>query len=222
MPFLPDRIQLKVCGLAHMANAQAVLQLNPDYLGFIFYPGSRRRVAPELVQKVSGTQSRSGRKVGVFVNEDKEKVKEIGRLAQVHVIQLHGHESVEDVSFLKEAGFEVWKAFGISPGFDMKELEPYANRVDAFLFDTAGDGYGGSGKLFNHWQLQDYHLDTPFWLSGGIGPDFLSLPQFFSKLPLLGLDLNSKFETEPGLKNTELLTTFFTHWQQRSYDNFFR
>lgn len=216
-------LKIKICGLAQSVNANSVCALGPDYVGLIFYPKSKRFVNPQINRDFfSLLEGNPVSKVGVFVNEPKEQVLNLARVAQLDVIQLHGEETIEEVDFLKEAGFQVWKAVGVNASISWSELKSMSELVDAFLFDTATDGFGGSGKLFDHNRLQSYPFQTPFWLSGGIGPGFLTLPKFFKQLPLIGLDVNSKFESAPGVKDIRLLQPFLQHWQNTHYDNIYR
>ncbi|MCB9339404.1 MAG: phosphoribosylanthranilate isomerase [Lewinellaceae bacterium] len=225
-------MKLKICGLKHPDNARQLLTLAPDYLGFIFYKKSPRYVGEpadlDWVKNLPGPTQ----KVGVFVNEDVEIMKKTAELLDLQVIQLHGEESPEVCSFLKEEGLEVWKAFGVDEDFDFGKTKPYAGVADKFLFDTKGKNRGGNGVAFDWSLLGKYEGETPFVLSGGIGPLPLTPkgePTDFqvSELRKLWrsdnrasegspsgvrgltvLDINSRFETEPGLKDFNLVKKF--------------
>ncbi|MCJ8211099.1 phosphoribosylanthranilate isomerase [Mucilaginibacter sp. RS28] len=205
-------MKIKVCGLKETENIKAVAALQPDYIGFIFYPRSPR-YNPELSAEALKSLPLNIKKVGVFVNAGTEDVKE--KIAQygLDVVQLHGSESPEECAVLKSEA-EVWKAFGVDENFDFANLEAYKGAVDYFLFDTKTKEHGGSGRIFDWNILENYRLDVPFFLSGGLSPENiknvkeLKHPQFF------GVDLNSRFETEPGIKNTEQLKQAFAILKQ--------
>jgi phosphoribosylanthranilate isomerase len=123
-------------------------------------------------------------------------------------VQLHGEESVEYCKECKKEGFGVIKAFGIGEGFDFKQLTPFNSVVDFFLFDTKTASYGGSGKTFNWKLLQNYHLEKEYFLSGGISLSNLSELEKIDLEKVHALDVNSRFETEPGLKDPEMIAQF--------------
>lgn len=185
--------------------AEAVL-LQPDYLGFIFYPGSKRFIAdlnPELIRNIPSTIKTTG----VFVNEELEIVKKAIVTYQLKAVQLHGEESAAYCGELKGLA-EVIKAFGIHETFDFNQLDGYINQVDYFLFDTKTPEHGGSGKTFSWQLLGNYHLEKPYFLSGGIGMAHLADLQQFKDERLYAVDVNSRFEIAPGLKDIALLTEF--------------
>ena len=202
------KMKIKVCGMKHAANIAEVANLRPDYLGFIFYPKSPRfisEVAAELIKYVPAEI----KTVGVFVNEEIDEVKTKIAKHQLKAVQLHGAESAAYCVELKSTGIEVIKAFGIHPEFDFKQLEPYAAVVDYFLFDTQTPAHGGSGKVFDWKLLDDYQLDQPYFLSGGIGSEHAQQIKTIQDPRLYAIDVNSKFELEPGLKDVEQLKAFF-------------
>ncbi|WP_408046316.1 phosphoribosylanthranilate isomerase [Tenacibaculum crassostreae] len=210
--------------MKHIENIQQVAELQPDYLGFIFYEKSPRNfegIIPELPQGV--------KKVGVFVNEYVEIVVSLIQEYQLDVVQLHGEESVEYIKKLKEVfqtaeeeqisqlkkkrnpkTIEVIKVFGIKEEFDFSVLKPFEEVVDYFLFDTKGKERGGNGVTFNWKVLENYDSKTPFFLSGGIGLEEVSEVQKLMKLslPIHALDVNSKFETQPGVKSIKDIKKF--------------
>ncbi|MCG2431488.1 phosphoribosylanthranilate isomerase [Aequorivita xiaoshiensis] len=201
-------IKLKICGIKQ--NIAEVAKLQPDYMGFIFYDESPRYFnAEEIPQLPAGVK-----KVGVFVDEKISKVIELTSKYALDIIQLHGNESNEYIrdlqSNLEFSGTLVWKAFSLHDKFDFSELSPYENTVDKFLFDTKGKEKGGNGYTFNWEILKDYTLNKPFILSGGIGLEEMeSLKELLqTDLPIYAIDVNSRFETKPGLKNTEDLKRF--------------
>ena len=186
-------------------NIRAVEQLGVDWMGFIFYPGSSRYVG----EKLSYTPDKVKR-VGVFVNELPERVLEIASKNRLQIIQLHGSESPETCRFMQDAGFTVVKAFGMESDkpFPTKLVGQYSGSCDYFIFDTRTSHHGGSGKKF-HWELlSSYRGETPFLLSGGIGPDDAAAIREFSHPQFIGIDLNSGFETAPGIKEQTRLQNF--------------
>ena len=197
-----NRLSLKVCGMKH--NTLEVAQLQPDYLGFIFFEKSKRNydkahieILPEGIQKV-----------GVFVDASIEFVIDKIKQFQFDVIQLHGSETPEYCKRLQtDSKVELWKVFSIKDHFDFSVLEAYEAVVDKFLFDTKGKEKGGNGYTFDWSVLQDYPSQKPFILSGGIGLEEIPAVNELKKtaLPLAGIDVNSKFEDKPGLKNIDLL-----------------
>ncbi|MBK8564172.1 MAG: phosphoribosylanthranilate isomerase [Saprospiraceae bacterium] len=206
-------MKLKICGLKHPANVHQLLTLKPDYIGFIFYKKSPRYVGEvadlDWVKNLPG----SSRKVGVFVNEAVEAVENIAAALGLQVVQLHGEETPEICNALKMSGLKVWKAFGVDEDFDFGKTAAYADVCDKFLFDTKGKNRGGNGVTFDWGLLEKYQGETPFVLSGGICIEDAGAVLKLSKSLRLGkflsvLDINSRFETEPGLKDFELIKTF--------------
>src|SRR5690606_9659775 len=195
---------IKICGLMKPANIDEVLSLNPQYIGFIFYPSSSRFVG-ELDQEYIKSL-KNVKKTAVFVNATVDAIVEIVKKYQFDAIQLHGNESAAFCQDLKErTGLEIIKAFGIDSEFDFNQLEAYLLNVDYFLFDTKTSRYGGSGNVFNWDVLKKYSYDKPYFLSGGIGPDNFSDAYTFKDERLYAVDLNSRFESAPGIKNLLLL-----------------
>ena len=198
-------MKLKVCGMKYLNNMEAVAKLRPDFLGFIFYDKSSRQFngnLPYLPQAI--------KKVGVFVNEDLETLQSIIKEQKLDVVQLHGQESPEYCSQLENA--EIIKVFSIKDTFNFSVLLPYEEVCDYYLFDTKGKLPGGNGYTFNWNVLKDYPSTKPFFLSGGIGlkeveklKDFIDSPA--SKY-CYSLDVNSKFEINPGVKNINDLEKF--------------
>lgn len=199
-------MKLKICGMKY--NTQEVAALLPDYLGFIFYEKSPRNFDGDIP-----TLPEDVKKVGVFVDADIAFAKANIEKYNLDVIQLHGSESPEYIKDIKEvisSAVEIWKVFGIKDSFDFDRLTPYEGLVDAFLFDTKGKAKGGNGYTFDWSALKEYPSKTPFILSGGIGlEETENIKEILgTHLPILALDVNSKFEDEPGKKNVELLQTF--------------
>jgi len=204
----------KVCGLKNNENIEEIAALHPDYMGFIFYEGSKRKADVDVLKHTLSQIPKNIKKVGVFVDESEKKILKIASDLLLDCIQLHGNEVPELGKILKSNNLEVWKVFGLqseTPNWDL--LKDWLSVCDAFLFDTASAQHGGTGQKFEHEILKTYPFEKPFWLSGGIGPDFLSLPESLNGLPFLGLDINSRFEQVPGIKNIEQVKTFISHWK---------
>ena len=169
--------------------------IHPDLMGFIFYNKSPR-YTPQAPQTGDGIS-----RVGVFVNADKDSVIAISNSNNLDIVQLHGDESPEYAEDLNARGLRVMKAIRVGNDLDFSSLEPYIGVVDMFLFDAAGSKYGGNGVPFDWKILNRYPFRVPYLVGGGLDPgnigDLLALG-----LPgMAGVDLNSGFETSPGLKD---------------------
>ncbi|WP_345374746.1 phosphoribosylanthranilate isomerase [Algivirga pacifica] len=198
-------MKLKVCGMRAPQNIEEVLTLSPDYLGFIFYEKSPRFVAniPETIDFIKSLGQ--VKKVGVFVNAPVEELLQIAQRYDLQVIQLHGKESVETCRQVREQGYEVFKVFGVGEDFDFSVLKPYEEVVDYFLFDTKSKQHGGTGKTFDWSVLQGYDSKVPFFLSGGVSLENLEEVKQLNLSTLYGIDVNSRFENAPALKDVTLL-----------------
>lgn len=202
-------VKIKVCGMKYASNINAVAALKPDFLGLIFYPKSKRFVGLDFDKSDLSSLNPSISKVAVFVNAYLNEVREFSNIYGIKIVQLHGNETPEFCSSLKGSNFKVIKAFGVNEEFDFSELEAYQDSVDYFLFDTKTPEHGGSGKTFNWQVLENYKLAIPFFLSGGLSLANISEVKSIRHPQLFGVDLNSKFEEEPGVKSTELLAEAF-------------
>lgn len=191
-------MKIKICGMKFANNILEVSTLLPDYLGFIFYEKSSRYFEGEIPEIPS-----SIKKVGVFVNEQYEEIKRKFKSYKLDLIQLHGDESPEFCKKLSDEKIKIIKAFSVDDHFDFQILERYEDVCDYFLFDTKGKLYGGNGTTFNWTILERYKSNRPLFLSGGIGIDELHKTKTLN-LPIHAIDVNSKFEIAPGLKNTQL------------------
>jgi phosphoribosylanthranilate isomerase len=198
-------MKIKICGLRDPENIAAVAALNPDYMGFICYEKSPRFIGDALI---SQDVPESILKAGVFVDENKERIEQLINDHGFNVIQLHGNESPEFADSFRDK-VTVLKAFGLNNDFDFSRLNAYANKVDYFLFDTKTDIHGGSGKTFNWGILNKYTLNVPFFLSGGLSLDNLEQVAKITHPQFYGVDLNSRFETAPGIKDIEKLKKAF-------------
>ena len=206
-------MKLKICGMKYNTAEVAILQ--PEYLGFIFYENSQRHfedTIPELPKSI--------KKVGVFVDENIEVI--VGKIEKhnLDAIQLHGHETPETCRLLKTTKKEIIKVFSIKDEFDFSVLNDYEDVCDYFLFDTKGKLPGGNGYTFNWDVLKHYPSTKPYFLSGGIGLNEIdSVLSFLRKQEskyCYAIDINSKFEIEPGLKNIEELKKFKQHLSFRT------
>lgn len=196
--------KLKICGMKYSENILQASELLPDFMGFIFWKKSPRYFdgdIPELPESIQ--------KVGVFVNESLKNVLAAVQKHGLDIVQLHGNESVVYCFELKKQNIKIIKVFSVENDFDFDHLKPFESFVDYFLFDTKGELPGGNGITFNWEILKNYNSDKPFFLSGGIGIDQIENIKKLN-LPIFAIDINSKFETAPGLKNTELIKQFTT------------
>ena len=207
-------LKLKICGMREPENMSRIGALQPDYLGLIFFEGSPRNVSGEIFQV-----DQKVKRTGVFVNASEEEILKKVQKYKLGAIQLHGEESPEFCKDLKKKlseETELIKVFSIKEEFDFSKLKPYEGVVDYFLFDTKGKNKGGNGIMFNWTVLENYPSTTPFFLSGGIGPDdaeaIKELYHTFQKRQkeqlFYGIDVNSKFETAPAVKDAESLKIF--------------
>ncbi|GAB3739941.1 phosphoribosylanthranilate isomerase [Hymenobacter agri] len=209
-PAQPARLLVKVCGMRDAEVLPHIAALGPDFLGFIFAPKSPRFVgealAPELVQTLPPTIW----KTGVFVNETTENILATAQRFGLAAVQLHGQETPAQCEELNEAGLLVLKAFSVGEKVDFDALLPYVPHCDYFLFDTKGAAPGGNGATFNWKLLQAYNLPVPYFLAGGLGLEHAAELAALRLPGLAGVDLNSGFETAPGVKDAGRLAQMFT------------
>lgn len=199
-------MKIKVCGMREPENLAAVGALRPDYIGLIFYSRSLRYAGGAEPTALS-TLPEEIRKVGVFVNETPETIRRTIERYGLDAVQLHGGESPEFCRELKEY-VEVIKTFPVRSAADFAVCGAYERCCDLFLFDTKTEGYGGSGVAFDWNLLGAYRGGTAFLLSGGIGAEDVAKIRAIGHPRLAGVDLNSRFETEPGVKDVFLLEKF--------------
>ncbi|MBN2519205.1 MAG: phosphoribosylanthranilate isomerase [Bacteroidales bacterium] len=205
---MANRIKIKVCGMREFQNINQLVELNPDYIGFIFYPNSKRFAGKKISSKILKIIPKEIKKVGVFVNEELEKLKKIVKKNQIDFVQLHGNETPDFCKNVKESNISIIKSFSINERFNFKIMENYKEYCDFFLFDTFTIYFGGSGEKFNWEILKNYDNEIPVFLSGGISPDDIDAIDKLTWLNIHAVDINSKFETEPGLKNIEKVQQF--------------
>ncbi len=189
------------------ANIREVAALHPDLLGFIFYSRSPRYVGEDIQEALNAVPEPIA-KTGVFVNEDIDTINQLIDAHGLDAVQLHGNESPEICAALR-GRVKVIKAFGVNEHFDMKVLEPYASVVNHFLFDTKTEAHGGSGVTFDWRVLDGYQLEVPFFLSGGLSLENLESVKNLQHPAFYGVDLNSRFETGPGIKDIDRLRKAF-------------
>jgi phosphoribosylanthranilate isomerase len=200
-------MKIKVCGLKDPDNIKAISALTPDYMGFICYALSPRFITDMPANAIEFLPA-SINKTAVFVNENESNINLLIDKFKFDTIQLHGNESPEFSNSFR-GRVKVIKAFGLNSDFDFNRLNDYADKVDFFLFDTKTELHGGSGKSFDWSILDNYKLEVPFFLSGGLSPENLEEVQQINHPQFYGVDLNSRFEIAPGLKDIKKLKQAF-------------
>ena len=201
-------LKIKVCGMTNAENVQAVCKYRPDYIGFIFYHRSVRYVGSEPDPELFSDVPEGIRKTAVFVNEHYGKMIDITDKYGIEVLQLHGMESPETCKALRIHGKTVIK---VVPGNQLENerlLSDYTGAADYFLFDTPVISHGGSGRKFDWSILNRLSSDVSFFLSGGISETDAKQILSIDLPSLYAVDINSRFETEPGIKDPELVGKF--------------
>ena len=221
---------IKVCGMRDAQNIREVSQLGVDMIGMIFYPKSPRYVEmqsshagiiPDYAREdINIKSSKTPARVGVFVDDMVQNI--VTRVVNYHLdyVQLHGNEPREMCENLRltldpdiRPGIKIIKAISVSDASDIQKYKEYVGAVDLFLFDTKCKTVGGSGRQFDWQVLEQYDGEIPFLLSGGIGPEDASRLHAFHHPKCIGIDLNSRFEIEPGVKDVEKLKEFLNEIQ---------
>lgn len=212
-------------------NIREVSQLGVDMIGMIFYPKSPRYVEmqsshagiiPDYAKEDIGVSvsSKTPARVGVFVDDMVQNI--VTRVVNYHLdyVQLHGNEPREMCENLRltldpdiRPGIKIIKAISVSDASDIQKYKEYVGAVDLFLFDTKCKTVGGSGRQFDWQVLEQYDGEVPFLLSGGIGPEDASRLHAFHHPKCIGIDLNSRFEIKPGVKDVEKLKGFLNEIQ---------
>ncbi len=195
-------LKIKICGLRDKENILKIDALSPDYLGFIFHPSSPRYIGRVSLPDVNA------RKTGVFVNEPLKSMLQKAARYDLDVIQLHVEESPETCRILRDFNYKVWKVFEINGEINPEKIIPYQGLCDYFLYDTKTLGHGGSGKKFDWSVLDELSSLGPFILSGGIGPEDAERIKNLNIENLVGVDINSRFETAPAMKDIDMLDVF--------------
>ncbi|MBL30474.1 MAG: N-(5'-phosphoribosyl)anthranilate isomerase [Flavobacteriaceae bacterium] len=199
-------MKLKICGMKESNNIKSIENIEPDYMGFIFWEDSPRYIKDKIP-----LLKNTIKKTGVFVDSNIEYITKAVENHNLQAIQLHGNESPEFCAkLMNKQNIELIKAFKVDDSFNFDELKIFENQCDFFLFDTKGKLPGGNGSVFEWSILKDYKYEKPFFLSGGIGienvDELINLKK--TRLPIYAVDVNSKFESQPGLKKLNLLEEF--------------
>jgi len=204
-------MRIKVCGMTQPEQVEKLSDLGVSFAGFIFYPKSPRYVFKNMtisqVKKLNNIN-----KVGVFVNASIEEVLHLVDECRLQMVQLHGDESAKYCEKIADY-VSVVKAFRLSDHDSVEwMIKPYMDVCDMFMFDTMGAGYGGTGKKFDWSVLKGSDIGKPFFLSGGIEPDDAEKLKDFRHDPvaraLFAVDINSKFEQTPGVKDMDKVKSF--------------
>ncbi len=203
---MKEHVKLKICGITDRANMLALAAMEPDYLGFIFYRPSPRDVSEKIVTLPLKDLPSSIKKVAVMVNQPLEEALSILNRYPFDLVQLHGSETAEYCKQIQKI-VPVIKAFSVKDALPAN-LDDYKSCCDYYLFDTKADKPGGSGLRFNHAILNEYKGEKPFFLSGGIDPDYFLQENVFSHARLHALDINSRFESTPGVKDIKKVYAF--------------
>jgi phosphoribosylanthranilate isomerase len=201
-------IKVKVCGMYDPFNVKELAEAKPDFIGFIFYPGSPRFIGEEPGMALFSNVPQGIKRVGVFFNEGNSKILDLSVINGLDIVQLHGNESPVSCSRLKSSGLTLIKTFNIDNDFSFELLKEYIPACDFFLFDTKSKIPGGSGRKFNWRKLDEYSLEKPFFLSGGIGPEDTHVIKTIRNRGFFAVDINSCFEISPGIKDVGLVKTF--------------
>ena len=202
-------LKIKVCGMRDETNLSKLVEMKPDFVGFIFYDKSPRFMGDTLSETLLKSFPKSIKKVGVFVNANPEFILRTVKKYDLQLVQLHGNEMPDVCRNLKIRGINIIKAFAIDENFNFTSLNNYKPHCDYFLFDTKGANPGGNGTTFDWSLLNRYDNDKPFFLSGGISLENIEQVVELSGLKLYGVDVNSQFEIEPGLKDLSKLQQLF-------------
>jgi phosphoribosylanthranilate isomerase len=211
---MSKKLKIKVCGMKNPANISSISLLGIDYMGFIFVKDSPRYISK--IPEINLPDFISIKKVAVVKDLKLDEIKNILEGNSINVIQLHGNESPEFCNDLKKCFHgEIFKAFGVNDDTDFTEMEVYMESCTYFLFDTkVGKNSGGTGKKFNWEVLDNYKLNLPFFLAGGISAgDAIDIRKIKHE-KFCGLDLNSGFEIKPGLKDSDKLKEFLQDLKQ--------
>lgn len=195
---------LKVCGMRDPNNIAELIELQPDFMGFIFHEKSSRNVDEQVDVKIPSSIIATG----IFVEESEKFILQKVKEYQLTAIQLHGNESPQFCKKLKTSGLIIIKAFNIHEGFDFEMLKDYESFCDYFLFDAFGKNSGGNGITFNWELLKKYKGKTSFLLSGGIDETMANTINNINHPQFVGVDVNSGFEIEPALKDIKKIKTF--------------
>jgi phosphoribosylanthranilate isomerase len=206
-------MKIKVCGMRDSANIANLCQLPINYIGFIFFAKSSRFVGEDFDASITNSIPSYIKKVGVFVNASEQYIHSKIKSYNLDAIQLHGSESPEFCKVFADKNIEVIKAFGIDETFDFTNLNLYNDACNYFLFDTKAPSHGGTGLKFDWTILQNYKGIKPFFLSGGITIDDVDMIKNLTSLPIHCLDINSKFEISPAMKDIRQIERFISNFK---------
>ncbi len=211
-------MRIKVCGMTRVGQIRELEEIGVSFAGFIFYPKS-----PRFVEKfgLAATDLKKARisinRVGVFVNASEQEILRTVDEWRLHMVQLHGDETPKFCENISNHITTI-KAFRLGEGMNVDwKIYPYKDAVDMYLFDTVGVNYGGTGQQFDWKILEGTKIVKPFFLSGGIGPgDDEQVKQFAGQhTELFSVDINSRFEDSPGVKNMQAIRTFYQRLNEK-------
>lgn len=205
---MSNPLEIKVCGMTRPDNMAEVAALGADYVGIIFHPGSPRYAGDCDAAAVTAVDVR---KVGVFVDSAPDAIMECADRFGLCAVQLHGSESPEMCRALRGHGLEVWKAAGIAGADDIDRLAAYSGCIDRLVLDRKSARHGGTGRKFDWTLIAGHTFPAPFMLGGGIGPDDAQAIASLAHPQLVGIDLNSRFESSSGVKSPRLIASFITN-----------
>ncbi|MBP6386042.1 MAG: phosphoribosylanthranilate isomerase [Pseudarcicella sp.] len=200
-------MKLKVCGMRNPENIKDLIKVSPDYVGFIFYDRSPRHVGDDFDENIFNDFPSNIKKVGVFVNAPLALIVEKVKKYKLDLVQLHGEELPDFCKNLQSKGVNVIKAFSVDNNFIFSQLNNYKQYCDYFLFDAKGEQKGGNGILFDWKILQKYDNDKPLFLAGGISLDTIKEALEIKNVKIHAIDINSKFELSPGMKDIEAISS---------------
>jgi len=201
-------MKIKVCGMRNPSNIDDLVKLKPDYIGFIFYPKSKRFIGEQIPDEIQSLIPVYIQKVGVFVDEPFDNLLEKFKDNKLDMIQLHGSELPGYCERLKKLEIPVIKVFSVDATFDFETVKSYDPFCDYYLFDTSSEFRGGSGLKFDWKKLDQYKDDKPYFLSGGIRSTDVEVIKQITHNELYAIDVNSGFEIEPGVKDIPKLKSF--------------
>jgi phosphoribosylanthranilate isomerase len=201
-------MKIKVCGMRDPHNVAQIARIKPDYMGFIFYAPSPRFVGDLAPEALDGLPP-GIRRIGVFVNAPEAYILEMAERYRLDGVQLHGNESPDLCARIRQK-YPVIKAFGVASEDDLRAVDDYAGTCDLFLFDTKTPAHGGSGQAFDRRILSAYTGQTPYLLSGGISEADAASLATSDDARCVGVDINSRFESAPGVKSAEAVERFIT------------
>jgi len=207
-------MRVKVCGMTEISQLRELEEMKVEFAGFIFYPKSPRYLLRWLDPEQLKREKFQINKVGVFVNATQQEVMKMVDACGLYIVQLHGDETPKLCESISNY-VTVVKVIRVGDGTDIEwKIHPYMDSCDMFLFDTEGSNFGGTGKKFDWEKLKGLNIGKPFFLSGGIGPDDVNSLQGFAISPvakdLFSIDINSRFEMSPGVKDMQKVKKFLS------------